>query len=221
MFFGVKGSAPGSWNTMVTMSFPICLFLRSCNKRIKIKWKMSFGKMTIKHVQRYSSYHDKKRVNMYRILQSFNLSDSWSLSLSSSASSCGLNSWKKNHKCFIPVVDYWGSMAKGWTHETWFLVHGTAYTQNVHQWSHLSIKSFRCQESSGNWVPGQHALDSTACQYQWSEIEYDLRNSRSLKKLTFPTYSVLYIFVRDYHHRVMCSHISPSWTIWVQVKSTI
>ena len=32
IFFGVNGSAPGSWNTIVTMSLPMCLFLRSCNK---------------------------------------------------------------------------------------------------------------------------------------------------------------------------------------------
>lgn len=30
MFLGVNGRAPGSWKTMVTMSFPMCLFLRSC-----------------------------------------------------------------------------------------------------------------------------------------------------------------------------------------------
>lgn len=30
MLRGVKGRAPGSWKTMVTMSFPMCRFRRSC-----------------------------------------------------------------------------------------------------------------------------------------------------------------------------------------------
>ena len=33
MFFGLNGCAPGSWKTIVTISFPICRFLRSFNKK--------------------------------------------------------------------------------------------------------------------------------------------------------------------------------------------
>lgn len=35
MFFGVKGKAPGSWNTMVTMSLPMCLFLNNWQREEK------------------------------------------------------------------------------------------------------------------------------------------------------------------------------------------
>jgi hypothetical protein len=33
MFLGVKGKAPGSWKMIVTMSFPMCLFLSSWKQR--------------------------------------------------------------------------------------------------------------------------------------------------------------------------------------------
>lgn len=33
MFLGVKGRAPGSWNTMVTISLPMCLFLNNWREK--------------------------------------------------------------------------------------------------------------------------------------------------------------------------------------------
>ena len=39
---GVKGSAPGSWNTMVTMSFPMWRFLSSCRRREERCWGGGF-----------------------------------------------------------------------------------------------------------------------------------------------------------------------------------
>ena len=50
MFFGVNGRAPGSWNTIVTMSFPMCLFLRSCKRRKEII-KYLEKKMFVPHYQ--------------------------------------------------------------------------------------------------------------------------------------------------------------------------
>ncbi len=40
MFFGVKGSAPGSWNITVTMSFPIWRFRSNCWKQNNINLTM-------------------------------------------------------------------------------------------------------------------------------------------------------------------------------------
>lgn len=37
MFFGVKGKAPGSWNTMVTMSLPMCRFLNNWQEEGEIE----------------------------------------------------------------------------------------------------------------------------------------------------------------------------------------
>lgn len=38
MDFGVKGSAPGSWNTIVTMSLPMCRFLSNWCNRANTEW---------------------------------------------------------------------------------------------------------------------------------------------------------------------------------------
>lgn len=37
---GEKGSAPGSWKMMVTMSFPMCRFRRSCWGLVGVKGSM-------------------------------------------------------------------------------------------------------------------------------------------------------------------------------------
>ena len=88
--------------------------------------KMSFFEnLKLKEVPGCSGCHIKR---MYGILQRINSSLS-SSSLSPSSSLCPfprlgnevLNYQmiiEKNIKCFLPVVDYWESMAKGWTHET-------------------------------------------------------------------------------------------------------
>jgi len=57
--------------------------------------------------------------------------------------------------------------------------------------------NFQMSGKFRKWVPGTHALESTACHNQWNEIEYDLGNNLSLKKLTFPTYSEQYIHFYD------------------------